>query len=273
MNCLITCALYNDIKSLNQYLISINNSFVALKKRKLNNHLSLTILVANNGSDKLENFEIDHDIKLILHKNDKNYGYLNGIENALKENKIKTSSFDYFIISNVDLVLAKNFFTELFIKVNIKNTGWIAPKIYSLSEKKDRNPKIIARPSKSKISFLCLMYKIPILYYFYRLILYSSTRKIKLSKNINYIYAGHGSFMIFTTYFSTKINYINFNSFLFGEEIFIAELCKKENLKVEYYPSLEVFDKDHSSTSKIKRKLFFKMNYDSLKYVKSQFFN
>ena len=153
---------------------------------------------------------------------------MNGIENALKENKIKTSSFDYFIISNVDLVLAKNFFTELFIKVNIKNTGWIAPKIYSLSEKKDRNPKIIARPSKSKISFLCLMYKIPILYYFYRLILYSSTRKIKLSKNINYIYAGHGSFMIFTNYFSTNINYINFNSFLFGEEIFIAELCKKK---------------------------------------------
>ena len=79
--------------------------------------------------------------------------------------------------------------------------------------------------------------------------------------------------MIFTKCFTKAIPVLNFNSFLFGEEIFIAELCRKNNLIVEYYPKLEVVDRDHSSTAKLKRKLFFKMNYNSLKYVKSKFFN
>ena len=117
------------------------------------------------------------------------------------------------------------------------------------------------------------MYKLPLFYYmYYKLIYKISRRNIKITSR-QLIYAGHGSFMIFTNKFLEQNSTFKFPSFLFGEEIFFAELCKISNLKVVYRPEIEIVDIDHTSTSKLNRKVFFKMNYESMSIITKQYFN
>ena len=115
------------------------------------------------------------------------------------------------------------------------------------------------------------MYKIPLFYYFNFNIIYRFSNKSKSNK-AQKIYAGHGSFIILTQNFNKLFPIIKFESFLFGEEIFIAELCRMSNLDVKYFPDIIINDFDHASTSKLKKRDFFKMNRDSLKYIITKFY-
>ena len=115
------------------------------------------------------------------------------------------------------------------------------------------------------------MYRFPFIYFIYKNLVY----KNKSRKNIGTkqkIYAGHGSFMIFSKAFLLLNLNFRFPSFLFGEEIYFAELNKLSNLEVIYDPSLEINDIDHSSTSKIKKTILYSFNYKSLKILKNIFF-
>ncbi len=73
-----------------------------------------------------------------------------GLKNAINHLKVQISEFDFVILSNVDLTLEKNFFNNL-LKLSVeKSIGWIAPRILSEKENRDRNPKILTRPSYKK---------------------------------------------------------------------------------------------------------------------------
>ena len=51
------------------------------------------------------------------------------------------------------------------------------------------------------------------------------------------VYAGHGSFIILTKYYLSKVGIVNYPVFLFCEEIYLAEMCRINNLLVRYEPS------------------------------------
>ena len=59
------------------------------------------------------------------------------------------SIYDYVAISNVDLLLKDDFLTQLSNLYVDKDIAWLAPKIWSNKEYRDRNPKIINRYSKN----------------------------------------------------------------------------------------------------------------------------
>ena len=86
------------------------------------------------------------------------------------------------------------------------------------------------------------------------------------------VYAGHGSFMIFTKAFFLKKPKLQYPVFLFGEEIYFAELMRSYSLKVTYIPRLKVFDKEHISTSKMKSDFYYKCNREAIKYLISTFY-
>jgi GT2 family glycosyltransferase len=66
------------------------------------------------------------------------------------------------------------------------------------------------------------------------------------------IYAPHGSFLIFSSEYFRAGGSLDFPCFLFGEEVYLAEVLRKLGLDVVYEPSLEVVHQEHKSTKLVK---------------------
>lgn len=265
MKICIACVNFNSYDHLSKYLTSISNATSQVPS----NAIELDVFVADNSVTKQP---VKQDTNLNLHVvNNPNLGYIGGIKSITK--LIDVCSYDYFIISNVDVCLSKSFFIDLLAYKNEGKIGWIAPSIISATEKKDRNPKVENRYSKTKMQIFQLLYSFPFLHYMYETILYPLKRFRQPSKpRMSRIYAGHGSFMIFTKSFLANLNEINYPVFLFGEELYFAEECLKRDFDVVYYPNITVLDSDHVSTSKMKKSFYYSSNLEAINYIYEHYY-
>ena len=79
--------------------------------------------------------------------------------------------------------------------------------------------------------------------------------KLKSKKRLLYpecaIYAGHGSFMLFTNAFVQHYPALQFPGFMYAEEIFFAELVRIAQLKVIYTPQLRIHNIGNINTGEI----------------------
>lgn len=65
-------------------------------------------------------------------------------------NQNEATSYDFVIISNVDLLLSENFFIEL-NDINNSKAGWVVPSVYTIGTQKNENPFMLVRPTRLKI--------------------------------------------------------------------------------------------------------------------------
>lgn len=260
------CVNYNSYDFLNRYLDSINDAFLEVKDKVL-----LSVCIGDNSLKPQKVYD-DYAFDVRHFVSEDNRGYFGGVEYAIKQSNVNLSEFDYIIISNVDLTIDKNFFVELLSADVDECVGCIAPSIFSLSDKRDRNPKIISRPSKKKLILQKLLYKYPILDWAYVNFFYAKRRTKLQHHSEGYIYAAHGSFMLFTSKFASFLQTMNYPCFLFGEEIYLAEHLKKQGLKTLYIPKLKVYDSDHVSTSKMKSNAYYQYNYKSIDMLLKELF-
>lgn len=259
----IVCVNYNSYDSLKKYLNSLQN---ALEKC---NNIRLEVYVADNSSLK-QSISLNYIFSLHIMPFD-NLGYFGGAFEIINNQKEIRMS-DYIIISNVDLQVTENFFIEL-QKVKIFNrTAWIAPQIYSNLEERDKNPQRLCRPSKKKICHLIFMFSHPIVQYIYSKTLYKRKKIRKHYLENTEIYCGHGSFIILTRNFFEVYEKIYYPCFLYCEELFLGELIEKAELKTIYKPSLKIIDEEHTSTSQLPSKSYYKFNLESLKYIYNTFY-
>lgn len=268
MKILIFCVNFNSYKELNNYLHSIEIAF------NYNNNIQLEIWIADNTINDIKKIDLSSfdSLNINIQSYNKNIGYLGAITKLIEHKGFtEVKKYDYVIFSNVDLLLSETFFKDLINSEVEENVGWIAPKIFSISENRDRNPKILERPSLKRLNTLILMFKNPLLYRFYRGFVYKLRSKRMPISGKNKIYAGHGSIMIFTKSFMSKNVSFEFPSFLFCEEIYLGELARLSKLKVIYLPDIVVHDLDHVSTSKMKWANYCQMNLDSLNIIKNTF--
>jgi GT2 family glycosyltransferase len=268
INIAIVCVTYNSYNSLSNYIKSISDSseFCDLKETNID------VYVADNSIEK-KNMSFDYpNISIILFPFD-NIGYLKAAFRVLEN--IHYSKYDYICISNVDVLLDKSFFSVLVKKKYDQNIAWIAPSIYSFFEKKDRNPAVLKRFSLHKIKCLRLFLKYPILYRLYMLTIYKKKRRdISVNENhIARIYAGHGSFMIFTNSFFKVFDDFEFSPFLYGEELFFAEHIRLFDMKVYYDSSLLIYDLDHVSTGQMHYHVISKLKYQAIDFIIKKFYN
>lgn len=263
---LIVCVNYNSYEELKNYLLSINNSASATQGRN-----QVDVIVADN-SIKKQNLELNcfsHiSVKLIRLENS---GYLGGAQRIINDVE-NIYQYDYVAISNVDIELSSNFFENLLKYQLDKDIAWIATRIWSKAEERDRNPKIISRPSKRRLQIVNLMYRFPILDYLYTKTLYKRKAMYMPSPEMD-IFAGHGSFMMLTRHFFEHYKKIEYPIFLFGEEIYLGELIRLSGMRVRYVPSLEVIDMEHASTGKMKKAFYYKCNNESIEYILDHFYN
>ena len=146
-----------------------------------------------------------------------------------------------------------------------ESTGWIAPTIFSQTLHFDFNPQAVKRYSLRKMKMLRFMFKYPILLKIKQKLLhqYHDIKNCKPGK----IYAGHGSFIILTRNFFQHCGIIDYPIFLYGEEIFLAEVCRRHQLIVEYTPQIRVQDIGKVSTGKFSFKSYCRYNYQSTNYI------
>jgi GT2 family glycosyltransferase len=201
-----------------------------------------------------------------------NIGYFPAFSYALK--KFDISKYDFVIVSNVDLRLSVNFFSELTSLSLDDSIGVVAPAIFSEYRQADLNPKILNRVRKRDLKRNMHIFSLPVLFYLYnRLSVIKAKRKRNNFFSGEYLYAPHGSMIIFTKSYFDYGGRVDYPRFLFGEEVFVGEECLRLDKKVVYKPELTVFDRDHASTSLESTRFISKEHVKSLKYLINEYFS
>jgi hypothetical protein len=65
---------------------------------------------------------------------------------------------------------------------------------------------------------------------------------------------------------------LNHGTFLFGEEIFVAENARKFKLHILYEPALTVFHREHATTGISATKTMWRYVRDAAAYCANEFF-
>lgn len=264
MKIAIFCVNYNSYDSLHQYLASIDKALEATQSP-----IELKVIVADNTSPALPVRYTPRHFTLNVLITGGNKGYFGAVRIAMQQ--VSPADFDYAIISNVDVLISIGFFTQLLeSKLDTTTVGWIAPEIYSQSLGFDFNPQAIEPYSLKKLKALRLMFKYPWLLRVKQKLLY----KYHDIKDVpsGPIYVGHGSFLILTKSFFIHCGIINYPIFLYGEEIYLAETCKRHHLQVVYEPAIKVIDIGRVSTGKILFRQYCKYNYKAIDYIIKTFY-
>lgn len=268
------CVCYNDYENTKRLLNSIS---IAYSREK---NLELNVILSDN-SDKNEEIEFDsnsYKYNFIWLKND-NVGYFPAFSKAVQSVRHDISYYDYIMVSNVDLAVDEYFFNDLVKFKCPKDVGVIAPNIISESDGRNLNPKIAKPISSFKLKVNKLIFSSFLFYPHSLASRLKNKLKSKKKPEINsqdkpsFIYAPHGSFIIFTNnYFKKEASYI-YPRFLFGEEIFVAEECKLKNLKIIYVQTIKIYDKEHVSTSALRSNFLAQEHIKSFDYLLKKYFN
>lgn len=241
----IFCVSYHSDKERDAYLTSIEAA-----AKKAGEEVQVDTFVANNT-------EAD------------NPGYFGAVKKLMQD--VNVAEYDYAIVSNVDLTLAEDFFINLAAYDCPEDTGWIAPRIWSQLEGRDRNPQRMTRPTRRKMQILKAFYQYPLLDTIYHHTAYRR-KKYNTQAEPGTIYAGHGSLIILTKHYLQKCGKIDYPIFLFCEELFLAENCRQAGLTVRYEPSIRVNDKEHVSIGKIPHSVYCQHNLKAMNYIIKKFF-
>lgn len=267
MNILITCVCYNNFRDAFTYIESLSKALSISKSV-----IKVDLYLVNNGvpfeAEQREEIVTVELLDVILVENKTNDGYFPGCLKGYKQSLSTQKKYDVMLVSNVDLEVSEDFFNQL-ILINDKyqkTPTIIAPSILSLSENKDRNPKVKTRFTKKQMQKYLLLYAIPYLHLIYKKTAYKLNKSIKNIENGSTIYAPHGSFIVFVGGSEFWQDFLNYPVFLFGEEIYIGEQSNVNNILVRYHTELKVIDSDHASTGKENEHFIRKHNFQAIRY-------
>ena len=239
---LIICVTYHSDKELQAFMESVHRA-----AERVEGKMEVNLQVADNGKENL--------------------GYLGG---ALPIYNKYAKEYDYVSISNVDLELAPDFFEQL-LQINTKDLGWIAPDIYTNKIDRHENPYMLSRPTKRHFLLWNIIYSSTCIYHLYYKLHLLKSKETKVYPTCD-IYAGHGSFMLFTKAFTDQYSELHFPGFMYGEEIYMAELVRAAHLKVHYFPTLRIANIGNISTGLINQTKKSKWNKESLRTIYEYFF-
>ncbi len=270
----IFCVTYNSYNELTNYLSSIDvASKVAVET------ISVDVFIADNTEKDyvvINNLDAFSNINCQVFPYHQNLGYFGGIQSMMKN--VNLLVYDYIALTNVDLTISEDAFIKLVYLDVDNNVGWIAPAILSEKEGRDRNPSVLMRYSKLKLMMLKFKFDFPLMDFVYNRTFYKRKQIMNRKYSQMDIYAGHGSFILLTKQFFQKCGLINYPIFLFGEELYLAEECRKHSLRVVYNPSIKIYDKEHVSTGKMKRNQLFiktfyhKCNSNALGFILNKYY-
>ncbi len=190
-----------------------------------------------------------------------NMGYFGAASYALSHYLYRHSLPDWVIVANVDLTVTDAAFLERLIGYpQASDLAVIAPSIRSRLTGHEQNPFLLRRPSRWRMMFYKYLFRVYWLLILYRLLGVAWKRLKGLPRMESHsgrdlgtprtkvVYAAHGSFMIFSREYFVRGGNLNYPSFLFGEEMFVAESARRLGLQILHDPGFQVVHEDHAGT-------------------------
>ncbi len=190
------------------------------------------------------------DIKIII--SPKNLYYWGAANYALDQIDLNTNNHpEWIIICNNDILFSKSDLLLKIMSYNSTNYPILAPAILSSKTKKDLNPFMVKRINNLAKVYYSIFYLNSIT----GLIIYRFRKFLKMIARIfnssdtksKFIYAPHGSFIIFSKNFFQSGGYLDQNLTMYGEEFTTAEIANKLQISICYEPDIEVIHVEHSS--------------------------
>lgn len=235
-----------------------------------------TVVVDNGTPTRLMN-DLQNEIR--LYKNvtllplKSNRGYPKGMNVGI--NLLRKEGYNYICCSNSDIIFKEQGLLEYLKEVmDLKGAAIVGPAIINLKGD-NQNPHIIRRPDDKKAktiinNYISLSSKLKriipskiwaFISYIKKYIFYllgikknncpteaDNNEKFDLKEEENYVYALHGSFVLFgPIYFRHYQGFDDF-TFLYSEEEIIAEMLLLKGLKAVYASKKSVLHKQKEST-------------------------
>ena len=235
-----TIKCVNSIKELNY-----NNKEIVIVDNNSNN---------NTGIELKKMYKEDKGVHLILSK--ENLGFARGNNLGFKFAKEKLKA-DFIILCNNDtIILQKNLIDLILSKYNNYKYSVLGPKIILKNNKVNKLYKKL--PTVKEFKKTIIMLKFYLLFNY--LGLENIIRKLKhLIFGINITECDdlniehfnvvlHGCFLIFSPIYIEKFDGLDDRTFLYGEEELLAIRLLKNNLNSIYYPKVEIYHDEDSST-------------------------
>jgi GT2 family glycosyltransferase len=239
-------------------------------------------IVVDNGSDPDELASIRSvvsiDFKTQLLESSTNRGYFGAARFALNYYLEKPRRMpDWLIVCNHDIHIEDRSFFPKLLSRDPGQVGVIAPSIQVLPGKAEQNPFMKRRPGPlrwTKLRFVSCNYAVATVWDW----LWRQKAKMKSWRarrgnalqrrgRREFVYAAHGSFLIFSRRFFESGGFLDCNLFLYGEEISVAEICRELSLPIVYEPLLQVLHMEHQSTGKVLTRFTYECQRKAIQYL------
>jgi GT2 family glycosyltransferase len=218
---------------------------------------------------------------------DDNLGYFNGAHWGLSRYLDNSPLPDWVMVSNVDLELQDIRFFEHLSELPTANVGVVGPSIWSTKSMRDLNPRYTHRPNGARMRSYKYIYRTWLGVNAYdalgflkagckfavrRLHIALRATKASTGESPMAIYAPQGSCLLFSREYFKRGGSLAYPSFLFGEELYVAETVRRLGLEVYYHPIMRIRHYDHASTHIPRSPRMCTFIYDSAVYIADTYF-
>lgn len=240
----------------------------------LNIHPSVNVvLVLNSGAQHFENDFFSRE-RLFTYDFGSNLGYMQGASNGLKAYLESNELPDWVILSNTDIM-----FPDISIFERLSNDARdnliIAPDIIS-SDGVHQNPFLVRRLAKNKLKFLVAINSSAIASLMYNFLAKIKSKiKVAYDKSVSSpldIYAPHGAFIIIASSYFSRGGSLDHPTFLYGEELILAERAARIDIKISYDKSYKIIHAEHVATGKMPGTFRSKALKESLNAVLEEYY-
>jgi GT2 family glycosyltransferase len=259
---------------------------------RLSGQNNLDIVIADDAStdDSVEKLgrTVSNLSNVSLFRSEVWRGYLGVAQSALDSWFAQTQAIpDWVILSNNDVLIEDEAFFSRLLLHDPDSVGVVAPATLSLRTQLNQNPFMRRRPRRFRLWQL----KMWLSNY------YAAALREVLSRNVveplrrqwrersgrllgirrpedagpSRIYAPHGAFLIFSRQFFLKGGRFDSSCGLYGEELIIAETCRRLDLPILYDPRLLVHHNEHSTVGQRFSRTMYGFHKRALAHVCSQY--
>ena len=216
-----------------------------------------SIIIVDNDSSSESKYALKSivnnsniDIKIIMSST--NLYYWGAANHALNQIDLNVNNHpEWIIICNNDILFNRRDLLSKIMNYNSKEYPILAPAILSSKTNKDLNPFMEKQINNLEKVYYSMFYLNSIT----GLIIYKFRKYLKMIASIfnwsktksKFIYAPHGSFIIFSKHFFNSGGFLDKNLTMYGEEFTTAEIANKFKIPIYYEPDIEVVHVEHSS--------------------------
>ncbi|HVM92307.1 MAG TPA: glycosyltransferase [Terriglobales bacterium] len=203
-----------------------------------------------------------------------NRGYFGAAKLALEGYLANHSMSDWVIVCNNDIVFNSPAFLDKLLAHDPHGAGVLAPAVISSLTGFDSNPMILHRPGRLRrlrYRFFVSNYYVAWLVQWLAPFVRKGRKRWrggdgKRATSPTQIYAPHGSFLIFSRRYFEAGGVIDDGAFLYGEEIGVAETCRRLALPVIHDPALQVTHHDSQTTGRMLTRKSYLLQKEGLRY-------